>query len=287
MLAAQPDVVDGDARRPEKGMKGALRIENLVVEVGATDSPRRAVDGVSLDVNAGSFVGVVGKNGSGKSLLLKAIARQLPVARDQIRIDGVDVNDWHLSALRRAPGGIAVVPEDGFLFSRSIRDNLAFGVDGVSDAEVFAVVDLVDLRRDIERFPDGLATLVGERGVTLSGGQRQRVALGRALLARPSVLLLDDCLSAVDVETEQNIIKALQRGFPLADGTRAMPTLIMVSHRLSALKAADVIVGLAAGKVVERGTHQQLLDHGGLYATLWGEQQRREELKKRLRGEAA
>jgi ATP-binding cassette subfamily B protein len=284
LLVSRPDVVDGDVRRPAAGLQGAITVRDLVVEVGQGDAARKAVDGVSIDVAAGSFVGVVGKNGSGKSLLLKAIARQLPVGRGQIVVDGVDANDWHLSALRRAPGAIAVVPEDGFLFSRTIKDNLLFGAEGASDADVEAVVDLVDLRRDIERFPEGLATMVGERGVTLSGGQRQRVALGRALLARPAVLLLDDCLSAVDVETEQNIIRALQQGF---DGQGGAPTIIMVSHRLSALKVATVIVGLAAGKVVERGTHQQLLDEGGLYATLWGQQQKRAELKKRLLGEAA
>ncbi|MDP2343300.1 MAG: ABC transporter ATP-binding protein [Deltaproteobacteria bacterium] len=282
VLAARPDVVDGPRLRPAASLLGAIEVKGLVIEVGTP--ARRGVDALSVSVPAGSFLGVVGKNGSGKSLLLKAIARQLPIARDQVLIDGVDVVDWHLDALRRAPGGVAVVPEDGFLFSATLRENLVFGADQPSDVDVEAVVDLVDLRRDIERFPQGLQTVIGERGVTLSGGQRQRVALGRALLARPAILLLDDCLSAVDVETEQNIIRSLQKGF-VVDGTLRCPTIVMVSHRLSALKVATAIIGLDSGKAVERGTHDELLESGGVYATLWGLQQKREELAKRLRGE--
>jgi ATP-binding cassette subfamily B multidrug efflux pump len=283
VLAAQPDVKDGGHVRAAAALAGAVVARDLVVEVGEGERRRRAVDGVSVDVAAGSFVGIVGKNGSGKSLFLKAIARRLPVGRGQLFVDDVDVNDWHMSALLRGPGGVAVVPEDGFLFSRTIKENLVFGASDVSDAEVDAVVDLVDLRRDIERFPLGLETMVGERGVTLSGGQRQRVALGRALLARPAILLLDDSLSAVDVETEQNIIQALQQ----SRGVSGRPlTLIMVSHRLSALRAAHAILGFADGRVVERGTHDELLQSGGLYATLWGEIQKRSELEARARGAA-
>jgi ATP-binding cassette subfamily B protein len=284
VLAARPDVVDGAAERSgvgaTPGLAGRLRAHSLTVTVGR--DARRVIAGVDLDVAPGSFVGVVGRNGSGKSVLLRAIARQVAVPRGQLFIDDVEVNDWHLLALRRAPGGIAVVPEDGFLFSATIRENLTFGAAGdVDDAAVDAVVDLVDLRRDIDRFPAGLQTLVGERGVTLSGGQRQRVALGRALLARPSLLLLDDCLSAVDVETERNILASLQHGFVGAAGA-VRPTIVMVSHRLSALRTADVIVGLADGGIVERGTHDALLQSSGLYATLWGEEQKKQALARRL-----
>ena len=283
VLKARPDVVDGPHVRTAAALAGAIDVTGLTIEVGTP--PRRCVDGLSVSVPAGSFLGVVGKNGSGKSLLLKAIARQLPIAAGQLRIDDVDVVDWHLGALRVAPGGIAVVPEDGFLFSATLHENLTFGADRATDADVEAIVDLVDLRRDIERFPLGLQTIVGERGVTLSGGQRQRVALGRALLARPAILLLDDCLSAVDVETEQNIIRALQRT-PAGAVEGGKPTIVMVSHRLSALKVADAIIGLEGGRAVERGTHDELLASGGVYAALWGLQQKREELAKRLRGEA-
>jgi ATP-binding cassette subfamily B multidrug efflux pump len=285
VLAVRPSIIDGPTRRAQGALRGTITLAGLSVNVGGPTGQgekRRVLDHVDAAVAAGTFVGVVGRNGAGKSMLLKAIARQLPVARGMVRLDDIDALDWHLTSLRQAPGGIAVVPEDGFLFSASLRDNLVFGAAAVDDAAVDAVVDLVDLRRDVTRFPDGLATLVGERGVTLSGGQRQRVALGRALLARPSILLLDDCLSAVDVETESNIIAALQRGFAAQTDTVARPTIVMVSHRLSALRTADVILGLESGRVVERGTHDGLLAGGGLYATLWGEVQRRAALAKRI-----
>jgi ATP-binding cassette subfamily B multidrug efflux pump len=281
-----PDIVDGPRMRPAKALRGTVAISGLTVELAAAApdmAPRRILSDISGDIASGAFVGVVGRNASGKSVLLKCLARQRAVAAGQVFLDDVDVVDWHLSALRSAPFGVAVVPEDGFLFSASLRDNLTFGATDVSDRDVEAVVDLVDLRRDVERFPDGLATIVGERGVTLSGGQRQRVALGRALLARPSLLLLDDCLSAVDVETERNIISALQRGFALggSDGD-ARPTIVLVSHRLSALRTADDIWALADGRIVERGTHEQLVHAGGLYAALWGEEQKKQALQRRL-----
>ena len=273
ILATRPDIVDGAHRRAHPRHAGAVDIKGLNITLG--NPARHVVNDASLSVRAGGFLGIVGRNGSGKSLLLKAIAGQVPVPRGAVFVDGVDVRDWHLDELRRAPGGIGVVPEDGFLFSATIRDNLTFGIGDVDDASVEAVIDLVDLRRDISRLPEGLLTMVGERGVTLSGGQRQRVALGRAILSRPSVLLLDDSLSAVDVETEQHIIAAL--------GSADMQTtVIMVSHRLSVLRGADEIVGLADGRVVERGAHSVLLNSDGLYATLWGEQERQAALKARL-----
>jgi len=280
VLAARPDVIDGAHRRAEGArLDGAVSVRGLTLELGAP--PRRVLNDVTLDIGAGRFVGIVGKNGSGKTLLLKAIMRQLPFARGVVAIDGTDANDWHLTSLRDAPGGIGVVPEDGYLFSATLRENLAFGAPaGISDAEVDAVIDLVDLRRDVERMPDGMRTLVGERGVTLSGGQRQRVALGRALLARPAILLLDDSLSAVDTETEANIIAALRR----MQGEAKPPTIIMVSHRLSVLRGADEIVSLTDGAIVERGTHDALMQQGGLYATLWGEEERRAALKRQLAG---
>jgi ATP-binding cassette subfamily B multidrug efflux pump len=286
VLAVRPDIVDGDARRADGPLRGSITLRGLCVDVHAGEGMlRRAVDAVDASIAAGAFVGVVGRNGAGKSVLLKAIARQVAIARGQLFVDDVDGVDWHLAALRQAPGGIAVVPEDGFLFSATIFDNLTFGAANASSADVERVVDLVDLRRDVDRFPAGLQTLVGERGVTLSGGQRQRVALGRALLARPSILLLDDCLSAVDVETERNILASLQSGF--GGPTARRPTIVMVSHRLSALRTADEIIGLHAGRVVERGTHEGLLATAGLYATLWGEHEKREALKQRLRATGA
>jgi ATP-binding cassette subfamily B protein len=277
VFSARPDILDGEHTRAGPRLKGEIFVKNVSLRLG---TPERVVlDDVTLHIPAGTFQGIVGRNGSGKSLLLKAMARQLDAHDGSVMVDGVPIRDWSLLALRQAPGGIGVVPEDGFLFSATIRENLAFGAAAdVDDAAINAVVDLVDLRRDIDRLPDGLNTMVGERGVTLSGGQRQRVALGRALLARPAVLMLDDSLSAVDVETEQNIIASLRALGSGAD----RPTIIMVSHRLSVLRGADSIVGLTNGAIVETGTHDGLLRSGGLYAALWGEQERVAALQARI-----
>lgn len=274
VLVVRPDIVDGPVQKP---VEGRVRASALSIEV----APGKAgLLDLSVDVAPGKVLGLVGKNGSGKSTFLRALARQLPCPRDQLFVDDVDVNDWHLLALHK---GIGVVPEDGFLFSATLAENLAFGRPDATIEEIEAVVDLVDLRRDVASFPEGLKTPVGERGVTLSGGQRQRVALGRAILARPAVLLLDDSLSAVDAETEARIVAALRRGF-IGDGAGARaPTLIVVAHRLSAVRDADEIVVLEAGRVSERGQHQALLANNGLYADLWG----KEQLRRALEGAAA
>lgn len=271
VFLVQPDIVDGAVQKP---VAGDVVAKKLTVEV-AKGKP--GLIDLDVEVLAGQVLGIVGKNGSGKSTLLRALARQLPCPRDSLFVDGVDVNDWHLRALHQ---GIGVVPEDGFLFSATLQENLAFGRPDATTADVEAVVDLVDLRRDVASFPDGLLTMVGERGVTLSGGQRQRVALGRAILARPSVLLLDDSLSAVDAETESRIVDALRRGFLAAGADQARaPTLLVVSHRLSAVRAADEIIVLDQGRVSERGRHDALLARNGLYAELWGTEQLRRALE--------
>lgn len=275
LLLERPDIVDGPVAL---AMEGRVEAQNLSVEVAPG---KTALADFSVDVAPGRVLGIVGLTGSGKSTFLRALARQTPCPRGQLFIDGVDVNDWHLRALHQ---GIGVVPEDGFLFSATLEENLAFGRPDATAAEVEAVVDLCDLRRDVNAFPDGLKTVVGERGVTLSGGQRQRVALGRAILARPAVLLLDDSLSAVDAETESRVVAALRRGFTPATAaagpTPRPPSLIVVSHRLSAVRAADEIVVLDAGRVVERGVHDELLAKAGLYADLWGREQLRRALER-------
>jgi ATP-binding cassette subfamily B multidrug efflux pump len=272
IFKAAPDIVDG----PYRGeVTGRIEAKDLVVrhpgEPGSTTKP--PLDGLTFVVEPGRVLGVVGKNASGKSTLVKAILRLIPVERGQLWLDGHDANDWHLAALH---SGVASVTDDGFLFSATLKENLTFARPDASDDEVTHAIDVADLSRDIAVFPEGLETLVGERGVTLSGGQRQRVALARALLARPRVLVLDDSLSAVDAETETRIVGALRAGRFSADGSA--PTLVVISHRLSAVRAADEILVLDDGRVVERGRHDVLLQHAGLYAELWGTEQ----LKRRL-----
>jgi ATP-binding cassette subfamily B multidrug efflux pump len=272
VFSAQPDVVDGDHGGE---VSGRVVADKLTVTYPKAKKP--ALKDLSFTVEPGQVIGLVGRNASGKSTVVRAVARMLPLAPDTLLIDDVCVTRWKLADLRSK---VAVVTDDGFLFSATLRENLTFARPDATDEEVEDVLVTADLARDVAGFPDGLKTIVGERGVTLSGGQKQRVALARALLARPRVLVLDDSLSAVDAETEANIVSALRSGKFGAGG--APPTLIVISHRLSAVREADEIVVLEEGEVLERGTHDALLEHNGRYADLWG----REQLLKKLRAEA-
>jgi ATP-binding cassette subfamily B protein len=229
-----------------------------------------ALAGVSFRALRGQTVGIVGPVGSGKSTLVSAIPRLLELPDGQLLIDGIDVNRLPLELLRRS---IAMVPQDSFLFSASVADNIRYGCPDADLDLVREAARRAHLLGDIEEdLPDGFDTLVGERGITLSGGQRQRVALARALILDPALLILDDALSSVDHATEEAILKELR-------ASRAGRTCFIVAHRLTAVRDADWILALEAGRVVQQGTHAQLLERGGFYARTWRQQQLEAELE--------
>jgi ATP-binding cassette subfamily B protein len=226
---------------------------------------------VELKVPAGSTVAVVGATGSGKSTLVSLLPRLYDPPPGTVFVDGHDVRTLPLSVLR---GAIGFVPQETFLFSATVGENVAFGLpaDGAeATARVQWAAEVAQLDKDVREFPAGYETFVGERGITLSGGQKQRAALARALATDPRILVLDDALSSVDTETEEEILKGLR-------GVMRTRTTFLVSHRVSTVKDADLILVLRDGHIVERGSHRELVAQGGFYADL----QRRQLLEREL-----
>lgn len=224
---------------------------------------------VSIEVPMGATVAILGRTGAGKSTLVSLIPRVYPVPDGMIFVDGIDVNRLPLEMLRRA---IGFVPQESFLFSRTVNENIAFGTEGTDLKDVYGVAQATRLDKDIDQLPRGYHEMVGERGITLSGGQKQRAAIARALLVRPKILILDDALSAVDTHTEEEIIENLRRV------TRHLTTIV-VSHRISSIRHADRIYVLDGGTVAEQGTHDELLRGGGLYAEIHRRQVLADELE--------
>ncbi|MEM6288921.1 MAG: ABC transporter ATP-binding protein [Bacteroidota bacterium] len=266
ILDTEPAVADAPEAEPVESVEGHLTFDN-VTYCYTPDGPA-VLDGVSFDVPAGTSLGIVGRTGAGKTTLVELIPRLMDPTSGTVRLDGRDVRDIPLATLR---GAIGYVPQEVFLFSESVGDNVAFGVPEADAAAIREAAREADLLDNVEGFPRGFDTMVGERGITLSGGQKQRTAIARALLRRPPVLLFDDALSAVDTRTEATILANLRAQF----GQR---TVVVVSHRISAVQDADQIVVLDEGRVAERGSHAELVAAGGAYAAMVRKQQLEDEL---------
>ncbi|MFP6638954.1 MAG: ABC transporter ATP-binding protein, partial [Myxococcota bacterium] len=268
VLSTEPSIRDHEELAAVGSLSGEIEFRDFTFRYAGRES-RPAIKNLDLRIPAGSTVGVVGPVGSGKTTLASVIPRLFEVEDGQVFLDGIDINRLSVSMLR---SNIAMVPQDSFLFSLTLAENVAFGLpEDVGEEEVTRAAERAQLMTDIHELPDGFDTLVGERGVMLSGGQRQRTALARALALRPSILILDDTLSAVDAATEAAIQAQLAEIF---EGR----TVVMVASRVSTVRDCDQILVMDEGERVELGTHESLLAQGGLYARLASEQAESERL---------
>ncbi|ENU5813910.1 ABC transporter ATP-binding protein [Vibrio fluvialis] len=262
-----PDSINDQGTTEPAGY--ALAIEHVSFHYPETGQP--SLSNISLQVGENRVLGIAGATGAGKSTLLHLLMRYWEAEQGSIEVNGIPIQSIPLPALRNL---YAYVPQDAFLFSMSIMENIRIGRSQASDEEVHQAAKLAAIHDDILQFPEGYQTLVGERGVTLSGGQRQRISIARALISQAPILVLDDALSAVDIKTEKVIIEHLQQ--------RREQTLIVVSHRLSAIERADEIVVLAHGEMIEKGTHRELIRQDGWYARMAAYQQMEQALENDL-----
>ncbi|WP_111670871.1 ABC transporter ATP-binding protein [Algoriphagus litoralis] len=244
----------------ETEIEGIIKVENLSFHY--PESGIRALDHISFEIKAGQTLGIIGTTGSGKSTIANLLMRMYDPTTGKISVDGQDIRDYNISSLRRQ---IGFVPQDVFLFSDTIANNIAFGIDHLDQAIIEKAAKDADVYQNIVDFPKGFETMLGERGITLSGGQKQRVSIARAIAKEPKILILDDCLSAVDTKTENSILTALRK-------IMENRTSVIISHRVSSAKLADHIIVLDEGKIIERGDHDSLMNQKGVYAELYEKQ---------------
>ncbi|WP_349409556.1 ABC transporter ATP-binding protein [Pseudalkalibacillus sp. SCS-8] len=259
-LDYEPDVKDKEGVQPID-RPTEIKFDNVTFRY-----PSSQVDnlkGISFTLKQGQTLGIVGKTGSGKTTLIKQLLREYPSGDGSITISGTEIDNIPMDQLQ---SWLGYVPQQQILFSRSVKENILFGVNDTSQKRLDDVVDLSSLKNDIENLPQGMQTLVGEKGVALSGGQKQRISIARALLVNPEILLLDDAMSAVDGKTEAKIIQSIRN-------ERAGKTTFITTHRLSAVQHADWILVMDEGRVIEEGTHDELLENGGWYKEQYERQQ--------------